>query len=398
MIRSLLGLATCLLLAACASTKSPFVASPNNEDPVIAEQRKAIETAQSQLQSQNWSAAEEQFTLFIRKYPVSFYSAQAFYGRGRALEGLGQPAAAIQVYRQLGEQARTAAPEFAARAYVRMSYCHESLGDEARLQAALADAEKLADALPSDVRYLEIPTRKAASLMRMGRRDEARRLLAKVEKDLPDVRPTSPDDQRLRHAEILANLGTLDVKSVTPENFLPTLEALQALQPFLWKAITLRAGAWSNHAADQLRAAYFNLAGLAFSPPKVEGGRSQESSARYQAELQKKWVARLLESSAALKTYAGGDLSEGGESLVTTLAQIEENGRKILWGRQSLTPLTEESKVHQNPRKDGRVVSEPMFDAERGAEVKDPPTEMTEPLIPAPKIDAADPNLKEGRP
>lgn len=374
-----------LLLSACASTKSPFVAPPSAEDPALVEQRKAIEVAQSQLQAQNWAAAEEQFSLFIRKYPVSFYSAQAFYGRGRSLEGLGQPAAAIQVYRQLGEQARTAAPEFAARAYVRMSYCHESLGDEARLQAALVDAEKLADALPSEVRNLEIPTRKAASLMRLGRRDEARRLLAKVEKDLPDVRPMSPDDQRLRHAEILANLGTLDVKSVTPENFLPTLEALQALQPFLWKAVALRAGPWSNYAADQLRDAYFNLANLAFSPPKVEGGRSQDASARYQSELQKKWVARLLESSEALKTFAGGDLAEGGESLTGTLAQIEENGRKILWGRQSLTPLTEESKFHQAPRKEGRVRSEPMFDTEKGA--------------PAPTgVDAADPNLKEGRP
>lgn len=382
MIR-LLFITLALGLSACASTKSPFVAAPPAEDAALAEQRKLIETAQSALQSQNWAAAEERFTLFIRRYPVSFYSAQAFYGRGRALEGLGQPQAAIQVYRQLGEQARAAAPDMAARAYVRMSYCYESLGDETRLQAALADAENLGASLPKETRTLEIPTRKAASLMRMGRRDEARRILARVEKELPDVRASSPDDQRLRHAEILANLGSLDVKAVTPENYLPTVEALQALQPFLWKAVALRAGPWSQYAADQLRESYFTLANLAFSPPKLEVGRSQDASARYQAELQKKWVARLLESAEALKTFAAGDLADGGESLTTTLAQIEDNGRKILWGRQSATPLTEESKARQGPRKDGRVVSEPVFDAEKGGEP-----------APAPRMDPADPNLK----
>lgn len=382
----MIRLAGCLLAVSlatgCATLKSPFATPVKVDEEATSEQRRFIESAQSALQAQNWATAEEQFSAFLRRYPVSVYTAQAYYGRGRALEGLGQPAAAIQVYRELGEQARTVAPEMAARAYVRMSYAYEVLGDETRGLAALADAEGLGEALPEETRRLEIPTRRAAALMRLGRKDEARRLLAKVEKELPDVSAASPENRRREHAEILLGLGTLNVGGVTPENFLPTVEAVQALQPFLWRVVRLKVSPASAAASDQLKDAYFGLAQLAFSPPKIVDGRDRDVRERAQAELQKKWVARLLESVSALKILAADDLTEGGETLVSTISQIEENGRQILWGRQTLTPLTEESKFHQGTRKEGRVISEPVFDTE-----KSPPA-----------VDRADPNLNEVRP
>jgi tetratricopeptide (TPR) repeat protein len=405
MLRILWTLPVVFLGVSCQSTPDKFAAPTKIEDEVLAEQRLAIANGQAALDAGNWSAADEQFALFMRRYPVSLFSAEAHFGRGRALEGLGQPQAAIQIYRPVGEQARKTAPDTAARAYLRMSYCYEVLGDEVRLMAALADAESFGDKLPKDVRTLEIPVRKAASYMRMGQRDEARKMLKAVEKNLPDVSAISPEDQRQRHAEILVNLGSQDLQSVTPDNFLPAVDALQALQPFLWKAVTLKVAPHSQSAADQLRNSYFTLANLAFRPPTIGGGRSEESSQRHQAELQKKWVARLLESIEALKIFSADSLADGGEQLTSTLKQIEDNGRKILWGRQSLTPLTEESKVHQRPRKEGRVRSQPHFDTEKtagkgGGQIDVPRPDLTDALVPTVEGTVApeDPNLKKGNP
>jgi len=363
-----------VFLGACQATKSVFERTVKVDEKILQEQKAAIEVAETSLEAQNWAVAEEQFSVFMRKYPVSSYSAQAYFGKARSLEGLGQYQAAVQVYRTLGEQARKTSPEQAAMAYVRMSYCYEALGDETRLMAALADADSFAEALPEEVRQLEIPTRRAASMMRRGLADEARKILKQVEKNLPDVSERSSLELRSKHARILTALGAQDLRAITPENYIATLETVQALQPFLWKAVTLKATPWSDQAAEKLRLTYFTLANLAFNPPKLDAGRSESVSARYRSELQKTWVARLLESLENLKTFSTEALSEAGGELPQLVGEIEENGRKILWGRQNLTPLTDESKVHHQLKKEVRLVSPP--------ELADP----------------SDPNLQEGRP
>lgn len=373
-------------LIACQSDRSMFQAPAKMDDELVSEQRQAIAAADSALQAQNWSAAEEQFAQFTRRYPVSVFSAQAFFGRARALEGLGQYEAANKIYRNVGEQARTSSPSSAAMAYVRMSYCYEALGDETRLTAALMDAEGLGAALPADVRNIEIPTRKAASLVRKGQNDEARKILLQVEKNLPDVSLESPSELRERHAKLLLAIGSQDLQAVNVDNFLPTMDSLQALQPFLWRAGILKAQPWSQTAIEKLSGSYTTMANMAFNPPKPEAGRSELSSERFRTELQKRWVARLLEAIESLKSFSAGDLSEGGEAFVQLIKQIENNGQQILWGRQSLTPLTDESKVQHRQRKQGRVKTTETTDAVETTKDK------------AKDANVADPNLKEGNP
>lgn len=368
----------CLLLAAltvavavgCSSTtKSPYQAPVNASDDAVSEQRKAVEAAENALQSMNFVSSEELFAQFIRRYPVSVYSAQAHYGRARSLEALGRLPEAIQIYRSLGEQAQIVAPDRAAMAYLRLSYCYEAMGDEARLMAALADAERLADAkagtLSDEARTIEIPARQAASMMRRGQNNEARAILRKIEKSLPDVSPESSSELRDRHAKLLVAMGTLQLQGVNADNYLPTLDTFQALQIFLWKAVLLKSNPSSEMALERLSHGYTLFANLAFDPPQAQNGQSDAAATRLRADLQRRWVARLLESIQELKIYSDANLSQAGEAFTSLIGQIEEGSRKVLWGRSTTNPLTEESKALTTPRREGRVVSEPVFDSER---------------------------------
>lgn len=374
----------------CQATRSLFEAAPTVDAELLAEQRKEVEAAEATLLTQNWSVALEQYNAFLKRFPISRFTAQAYFGRGRALEGLGKYDEAIQVYRNSAEQARVASPEQAAMAYLRMSYCYEGVGDETRLMAALADAEAFTDHLSMEIRQLEIPTRRAASLMRRGQRNEAQKILRQVESNMPDVGPNSSSELKTKHVRLLISLGNLDLKALTSETILSYIDAVQALQGFLWKAVVLKVSPESEQAGEILHASYLALANMAFNPPSIEAGRTQQMSSRYRAELQKKWVAQLLESIEKLKKFSNEGFSEGGEKLAALFKQIEDNGQRVLWGQKPITPLTEESQVYNQIKKEGRVVSPPMFDAEKGSPASDP--------VPATPPDAADPNLKEGQP
>lgn len=372
-----------LMLSCSSAPKSPFQ-EPSKSDAVQGnEHRLAVEAGERSLAAGKWKEAETQFADFVRRHPISTYSARAYYGQARSLEGQGRYPEAINLYRQVGEQARTTAPDVAAMAYLRLSFCYEALGDENRLVAALTDAETLGESLPEDIRTIQLPARRAASLLRRGQGAEARQILKKVEKALPDVNVHSPMELRQRHADLLLTMGTQQFQGLNAENYLPTLETFEALQLFLWKAMLLKSPPASDQALAQLTEGYSALSKLAFQPPAPQSGQTPASSQRWQEELQKRWVARLMESLQSLKIVAEGRVSEGGEHFASLIGKIDEKANQILWGRQSSTPLTGEA-PRSRPVKAKK--SEAHFDNSKVAPtVEDSPPENTQ-----------DPNLQNG--
>src|SRR5690606_11182030 len=136
-------------------------------------------------------------------------------------------------------------------AYLRISSCHEALGDDTRAWSALGDAERFQDSMSREVRELEIPARRAAARLRRGDYEQAKKDLQRVDRAFSAVYP--PNDPRNDdQAKILYSIAQFSTESLGPENFLRRLEAFEGLQTYLWRAAELGSSPWSERALRKL--------------------------------------------------------------------------------------------------------------------------------------------------
>lgn len=381
-----------LLLTGIGCSSLVKTEKENHSEAARLLQAKEIEPAERALQNEDWGKALQLFSEFTTHHPISVYLLQANYGMARAKEGLGHCDEALPIYRRIGEEGREKASEFAALSYLRMVSCFEPLGDESRVAAAIADAERLAASLPDEARNLELPAKKAASLARRGLNDEARIILRKVERSLPQMSAESPLEARTRHAKLLLQIGVIESAGLSADQYLARVDVLQSLQPFLWKSALLKVPGISDQAQGILLKNYQALGSFIQSAPEFNSGRNQRSAQRMKLELQRKWAGRLSESIESLRLLSDRDFAEAGEGFVQGMSEVEDVTRQVLWGRQSETPLTEESKALNAPMKPGRVISHPVFDTEKNPEKKMESQKNNETLPQFMK----DPNLIEG--
>ena len=292
----------------------------------------------------------------MAKNRVSIFSTQAQYGLGRTLEVQGRYEDAIAIYRELAEQARLNAPDFAGLAYFRMSHCYEALGDETRVSSSLSDVMTFAKALPKEIIEIEIPARRAASWMRRGEIERAKAELTKVDRSFPGIFPPNDPATLNDQARILYSAGELSLETLKDDTFMSLIQTHEELQTYLWRAIQTRADPYAEKARAKLTERYGTFMALAMS--------YANESKRKQDESRRQWMAAILKSMQTLRNYAGDDWSKAPQDLVAAMMTVEMQANATLFAAQDLTPLTPEAK-RRSPQKEGRVISKPFFPNEK---------------------------------
>lgn len=354
----------------CQSTQEIFKSPKAVDESLRKEQESRVLKAEESLANLDYLGAETQYKEYLKTYPVSVYTAHAYYGLGRSLEFQEKWPEAIEIYRALAQQARVLRPELSALAMYRLSYCYEALGDEIRTQATLMDAEGMGLHLPMAVREVEIPARKAASLLRRGDFAEARKLLIKLNEAVPAVFNLAQSPNQSEMARVFLQIGTLSLRPISEQNYLLYLDAFENLQIYLWRSWSLNQAPWSERAKEQLFLGYQTFWNRAQDLEIGPRGLDAAALARIRSETQRKWIGAILKTAGALKAYAGEENLEKSNltpGLSEFLAQIEKQGDAVLYGQQELLPLTLESKLINSIKRPGTVNATPFFEPERKA-------------------------------
>jgi tetratricopeptide (TPR) repeat protein len=357
----------------CQSAKDLFQSPRKVDESLRKAQEVRILKAEKSLAGLDYLDSENQFKDYLKEYPVSVYTAHAYYGLARSLEFQEKWPEAIEVYRILAQQARELRPELSALAMYRLSYCYEALGDEVRTQATLMDAEGMALHLPMAVREVEIPARKAASLLRRGDFQAARKLLVKLNESVPAVFNLGESPNQSEMARVFLQIGSLSLRPLNEENFLLYIDAFENLQTYLWRSWSLNQSPWSERSRDQLVGSYQTLWNRAQDLEVGPKGLDAAAAARIRAETQRRWIGAIVKTSGTLRAYAGEEnLGKSGPTpgLSEFLAQIEKQGDAVLFGQQELLPLTLESQQINSLKRAGTVNATPFFDVERKGSVK----------------------------
>ncbi len=363
-LSSLGGLAAlCLLILVSISCKSTY----RKPDLVVNqeiknEQEAEVKEAIRAFDEGDFKLAEQKYQEFLTHNPVTLFTTQAKYGWARSIEEQGRAAEALAIYRDLAEQARLTAPDFAGLAYFRQSYCYEALGDEVRVASSLADATTFAKALSKEIIEIEIPARKAASWMRRGDVAKAKIELSKVDRAFPGIFPPNDQTSLKDQARILFSAGDLSLEPLKPDTFMSLIQTHEELQNYLWRASQTKVAPYAERARKKLTERYGKFMALAMS--------YTNPSKREQDENRQKWMAAVLKSLQTLKNFTGDDWGAAPQDLIAALLTVEMQANQTLWGVQDATPLTPEAKSRSSKRR-GRVVSKPFFPNEKAQEKKD---------------------------
>lgn len=345
-----------VLLGLCACSSGPKKNPLTVDEAIKSAQDAEIKTALTAFEEGRFPEAETKFREFLNRYPVSIFSTQARYHWGRSLEQQGRANEALPIYRDLAEQARLSAPDFAGLAYFRMSYCYEAVGDETKVFSSLMDAMTFARALPKEISEIEIPARRAASWMRRGNIDNAKAELVKVDRAFSGIFPPNDPATIKDQARILDSAGELSLEPLKNENFLSLIQTHEELQTYLWRAVLTQVEPYAEKARRKLVERYGVFMAKAMS--------HIDPSKKQQDENRKNWMAAILKSLQTLRNYAGDRWQQAPAELVAAMATVEMQANQTLWSLQDTTPLTPEAKS-RSPKKQGRVISQPFFPNEK---------------------------------
>lgn len=357
----------------CQSSQSLFSPPKKVEETVRKEQEVKILKGEEELSKANYLAAETEFKNYLKQHPVSIFTAHAYYGLGRSLEFQEKWPEAIEVYRTLAQQAQSLRPELSALAMYRLSYCHEALGDEIRTQATLMDAEGMGLHLPLAIREVEIPARKAASLLRRGKFPEARKILTKMNEAVPAVFNLAQAPNQTEMSRVFLQIGALSLNPLSEDNFLLYLETFESLQIYLWRSWSLQQVPWSERSREQLLSMYQTFWNKTQEIKIGPQGLDAAAAARIRTETQRKWIGAIVKTSLTLRSYAGEEnLKENvlTPGLLEFLTQIEKQGEAVMFGSQELLPLTAESQSINSIKRAGTVNATPFFEPEKKGTVK----------------------------
>ncbi len=372
-MKFLILLVSLIFSLGCQTTQDLFQAPYRVEEPVRKEQEARILRAEESLAGLNYLEAEAQFKSYLKDFSVSVYTAHAYYGLGRSLEFQEKWPEAIDIYRILAQQAKTLRPELSALAMYRLSYCYEALGDEIRTQATLMDADGMSMHLPVAVREVEIPARKAASLLRRGEFQAAKKLLIKLNESVPAVFNLAQSPNQNEMARVFLQIGTLSLRPISEENFLLYVDAFENLQTYLWRSWSLNQAPWSERAREQILSTYQTMWNRAQDLEGGSKGLDAAAAARIRSEMQRKWIGAIVKMAGSLRAYAGQEILEKESptpGLSEFLTQIEKQGDSVLYGQQELLPLTMESQQINSLKRAGTVNATPFFDTERKGTTK----------------------------
>jgi tetratricopeptide (TPR) repeat protein len=344
------------LLAGCASLQQRWA----SVDPKVkAEQQKEMQAAQGLLDSQQAPEAEEAFTDFQTKYPVSIYSQAAQIGKAKAMELQGKWSEAAALYRATVEATREAQPDIAAQALYEISFCYENLGDEAGLIASLQDALRMKAHLRPEWSMAEIPARLAASYNRVGRLEEAQKYFKQADQGMAQLQAMHDKDAKPEWiARVYYEMGLYSTNQLAFENLQASLDTMKMVQIFSLRSVEAQGAPWSQLASDGLQANYRDIWNTIQDIP-MNKSMDVGAAEREKLERQTDFIGQLLAMINDLKRFETPEVAEKNpvmKELLSFLNNVESQGSKFMSSSRLQTRMTPESQRRNALKKEGVMI------------------------------------------
>ena len=358
-----LALAVALSLLGCSSFQVRSEEGALQNQKLIEERE--LQTADGLIAQGQFSEAQKLFKEFQERYPQSIYFQASRLGEAQALQGQAKWIEAVAIERDVYLKTKNLQPDIAALAQYRMSFAYEALGDEQKTVASLLDAKNLANALPKEVAWAEIPARLASVYSRLGREKEAVQYLNEAEKGIAKIRQeevTTP----LRKgwlAKTYVQMGTASTNQLSVDNFESFVNGQKLVQVYLIKAMELNDPVWSPQALKQLKGTYQDLS------VQVEAVRSNRS----QLEQLGGALVELIDRAELYRPLAGQSKNSYQIEFFALLAKIKTKTEKLLYQGQESMGLTEESQKLNSLKRAGRVKVEELLPEEKASKTKEVP-------------------------
>lgn len=352
-------------LSACSSFKRSEVTGLPLDPAERQNQESEIEVHEKNLSEGNIQQAAQGFQRFRSGNPGSPFVRRAQLGEAKALEFLGFWSEAADQYRDIIDSTRNTRPEIAAEALFLLSYCFESIGDEARVLAALQDAQRMSASLRPEIARAELPARLAASYQRMGMLDQVKRYLGEAEQGIQYLRSSSDKAAGVDtkyFARVYQQMGQHSTNQLSFESFQNNLETLKIIQLFALKSVELEDKVYSQKALDGLKENYRDLTTLAQQVP-FNKALDFSAAKREQIERKSQMAGQILIAIEHLKRLrmVSANEPEMSKKLFSYLAGIEEKLNLFLNQRGELNSLTPDAIRLKEIKKDIIIKSEPIF-------------------------------------
>lgn len=358
------------------------------------------------------------FDRFIQQNPASPFTQAATLNSGRALEGLKNWQGAIDRYHEV-VRATASAPKLQATALYRLSFCHESLGDDAQVVVDLNDLLSHANGLPKETAQGELPARLAAAYARIGNFERAQEFYSRAEAGITKLRKAYGGKVPEWLPKTLFLMGDCSNRQFSWNDFEPAIRSFARSQVYLLEAAELNQQPWANRGADELIRVYNTLVTTIEGAPVPDGDpllakralqHLQWDRAGLMVDLETELRARLLPESKnsvlaptlrILKMLAETDRRlakllidrPAGEGLTNEAAARKKSG-------QSLAPFSEDDSLEQKFLKKSREMKPTMRLVPSPAPLHKPITDQPIMDLPAPirvepsrQPEIEDPNL-----
>lgn len=244
-----------MVLVGCASTESK---SP--EQIVYEEERSVIqkfEDANRLLDDKQYEAAAKAFDQLRVANPTSQLDYFIIFNAGIAYQSMNDCVTAAERYRQV-IRLTSKLPKTQTLARLRLGDTLICMGDDKKAMVTLVEVYNNRKHLTPEVGEAEVPARLAAAYAREGNKKMAERYFKLAEAGLAKVRASKnmPKDQRdimARTLFLMGNMGQLNPKTLTGDDYLTTVKSLQK---YLYQAVEMNVSDWSQEASRQIIEAY----------------------------------------------------------------------------------------------------------------------------------------------
>lgn len=339
--------ASVLGITACA-----YIQPPAKESPQVAIDRATVGQIDELRKSGQSQVALDRALSFIKEQPNSTYLQAARLQEGQALEQLGKPAEAEEIYKDIREKTLVREPRIAAYAEWRLSFTAEQMGDDLRSLSHVIGAENLRRNLPQEIAMVEIPARKALMFHRTGKFEAAEKAVTEAQNGLRSYLSgdrRKPSDAWM--AALYLEMGRSVATVPDAGNFVGYLQAQRVSQDNLLAAMRYGDPAVSPQAADLLKTNYASLWQSLQQMTSQSADLVESRKRRNQQILLGAEFLKVLEDAQNRRPVANPSNSWETD-VFAYVEQLSIETKKLLYANAENTVLTHESQVLNGLRRD----------------------------------------------
>lgn len=369
MIKSIFALLTLILLNGCQTMSEMYLDRSKQKNPEITKPTSAQEERISDIQQMitNGKCAEAQISIqnFDFDFPHSTYTYALKYLSSECLIQNEKYDMAERKLREVIEYTLNTKPTLAAQSFLLLSYLYESQGDDSRALASALDAERLSTHLPIASRLAEVPARLAMLYSQGGNFQHAAEYLGAADEGIRVLKTQNPQTIGSQFwAKIYYMMGYKSTQQLGHDTISTAIQGLMAVQKFSLRSMEFSEPIWSTKSREALEKNYSALWSLA-TTPATQHSLSLLGDEYQIRQMQQQWLEEfleLVEQAQLYKPKVGAEILSSQSQEFFGFADILQKKiqQKILELARK-TPLTEESKELNSPRRPGIVYPTQFF-------------------------------------